>query len=185
MSRRKFARPAVAAVAVVAAAAVAVPALAAAPRNVTVKAIGKVTMVPNRSITDSTHFNRDSLTIQTGGRVRLVDETKQPHTWSIVRRSQVPRTLRGVDACFGRGPCDDLAIAHGAINPDTGEEQEPTTPLVNVGKAGFNAPGDSVLIPPDGRTSVRITASPGSTRYMICAIHPWMQNKVNVVRRVG
>ena len=185
MSRRKFARPAVAAVAVVVAAAVAVPALAAAPRNVTVKAIGTVKMVPNRGITDSNRFNRDLITIQTGGKVTLVDETRAPHSWSVVKRGQVPRTLRGVDACFGKGPCDDLAFAHGAINPDTGEEQEPTTPLVNVGKAGFNTPGDSVLIPPNGKTSVRITAGAGSTLNMICAIHPWMQNKVKVVRRAG
>lgn len=185
MSRRKFTRSAVAAVAVLVAAAVAVPALAAAPRNVTVKSIGAVKMVPNRSITDSMHFNRDLITIQTGGRVTLVDETKAPHSWSVVKRTQVPRTLRGVDACFGKGPCDDLAVAHGAVNPDTGEEQEPTTPLVNVGKAGFNTPGDSVLMPPGRKTSVRITAGAGSTLNMICAIHPWMQNKVRVVRRAG
>jgi plastocyanin len=185
MSRRKLARPAIAAVAILVAAVVAVPALAAAPRNVTVKSIGSVTMVPNRSVTDSMHFNRDVFTIQTGGKVTLVDRTKEPHSWSVVKRGQVPGTLRQVDACFGKGPCDDLAIAHGAINPDTGEEQDPTTPLVNVGKDGFNKPGDSVLIPPGGRTSVKITAVPGSTLNMICAIHPWMQNKVKVVRRAG
>ena len=185
MSRRKSARLAISALAIVVAAAVAVPALAAAPRNVTVKSIGKVTMVPNRGITDSMRFNRDLFSIQTGGRVTLVDETKAPHSWSVVKRRQVPSTLRGVDACFGRGPCDDLAVAHGAIDPNTGEEQEPTTPLVNVGKAGFNTPGDSVLIPPGRRTSVKITASPGSTLNMICAIHPWMQNKVKVAKRAG
>jgi plastocyanin len=185
MSRRKFARPAIGAVAILVAAAIAVPALAAAPRNVQVKTIGTVKMVPNRSITDGMHFNRDVFTIQTGGKVTLVDRTKAPHTWSVVKRGQVPRNLRQVDACFGKGPCDDLAIAHGAINPDTGEEQEPTTPLVNVGKDGFNTAGDSVLIPPGGKTNVKITAGPGSTLNMICAIHPWMQNKVKVVRRAG
>jgi plastocyanin len=185
LSRRKFSRLAIGGVAILVAAAVAVPALAAAPRNVRVKSIGTVKMVPNRSITDSMRFNRDVFTIQTGGRVTLIDETKEPHSWSVVKRGQVPQNLRQVEACFGKGPCDELAIAHGAVNPDTGEEQEPTTPLVNVGKAGFNTPGDSVLIPPDGKTSVKITARPGSTLNMICAIHPQMQNKVKVVRRAG
>jgi plastocyanin len=185
MSRHKFARPAIGAVAILVAAALAVPALAAAPRNVTVKSIGTVKMVPNRSITDSMRFNRDVYTIQTGGKVALVDKTKAPHTWSVVKRGQVPANLRQMDACYGKGPCDDLAVAHGAINPDTGEEQEPTTPLVNVDKAGFNTPGDSVLIPPGGKTSVKITAGAGSTLNMICAIHPWMQNKVKVVKRGG
>ena len=95
-------------------------------------------MVPNRSITDAMHFNRDLVTIQTGGKLTLVDETKQPHSFSAVRRGQVPKTLRAVEDCFGKGPCDELAVAHGAVNPDTGEEQDPTTPLVNVGKDGFN-----------------------------------------------
>jgi hypothetical protein len=185
MSRHKFTRPAIGAVAILVLAALAVPALAAAPRNATVKSIGTVKMVPNRSITDGMHFNRDVVIIQTGGRMTLIDKTKAPHTWSVVKRRQVPGNLRQLDACFGKGPCDDLAIAHGAINPDTGEEQEPTTPLVNVGKDGFNTPGDSVLIPPGGKTNVKITAGAGSTLNMICAIHPWMQNKVKVAKRAG
>ena len=140
MSRHKSARLAISALAIVVAAAVAVPALAAAPRNTTLKTIGKVTMVPNRGITDSMRFNRDLVTIQTGGKLTLVDESKEPHSFSDVKRGQVPKTLRAVDACFGKGPCDELAVAHGAINPDTGEEQDPTTPLVNVGKDGSNRP---------------------------------------------
>src|SRR5215210_2740341 len=172
MSRRKLARMAIGATAVLVAAALAVPALAAAPRNATLKTVGAVKMTPNRGITDSMHFKRDLTTIQTGGKLTLVDRTRAPHTFSLVRAGQVPKNLRGVDACFGKGPCDEIAVAHGAINPDTGEEQEPTTPLVNSGKAGFNKPGDSVLIPPGGRTSVKVTAGAGSTLSAICAIHP-------------
>lgn len=183
MSRGKFTRPAIGAVAILVAAALAVPALAGAPRNARLKAIGGAKMVPNRSITDTMRFNRDVLSVQTGGKITLIDRTKQPHSFSVVKRGQVPANLRQMDACYGKGPCDDLAIAHGAINPDTGEEQEPTTPLVNVGKDGFNASGDSVLMPPDGRTSVKVSAAAGSTLNMICAIHPWMQNKVKVVKR--
>jgi plastocyanin len=185
MSRRKFARPAIGALAILVAAAVAVPALAAAPRNAQLKMIGGASMVPNRKVVDSMRFNLDTLRIQRGGKVTLIDRTDQPHSWSVVKAGQVPGNIRQMDACFGKGPCDELAIAHGAINPDTGEEQEPTTPLVNVGRDGFNTPGDSVLIPPGGRTSVKITADAGSTLNMICAIHPWMQNQVKAARRAG
>jgi plastocyanin len=185
MTRRKLSRLTVATVSVLVAAAVAVPALAAAPRNAQLKTVGGAKMVPNRSITDSMHFKDDVTTIQTGGKLTLIDKTKAPHTFSVVKGGQVPKNLRQVDACFGKGPCDELAIAHGAVNPDTGEDQDPTTPLVNVGKDGFNAPGDSVLIPPGGKTSIQITAAPGSTLNMICAIHPWMQNKLKVVKRAG
>lgn len=185
MSRRKLTRLLVGALAIGVAAAVAVPALAAAPRNAQLKTIGGTELVLNRSITESLRFARDVTTIQTGGKLTLIDRTKTPHTLSIVKAGQRPRNLRQVENCFGKGPCDEIAVAHGAVNPDTGEEQDPTTPLVNVGKAGFNAPGDSVLIPPGGKTSVKITAGAGSTLNMICAIHPWMQNKVKVVKRAG
>jgi hypothetical protein len=183
MSRHKLARPALGAVVILVAAALAVPALAAAPRNAVVNTIGTVKFVPNRSITDSMRFKQDVVTIQTGGKVTLRDKTKAPHSWSLVKRGQVPANFRQMDACYSKGPCGSLAVDHGAVNPDTGEEQEPTTPLVNVGKDGFNAPGDSVLIPPGGRTSVKVSAPVGSTLNMICVIHPWMQNKVKVGKR--
>jgi plastocyanin len=180
MSRRKFKRLAASALAVMIAAAVAVPALAqsGAPRNATLKAIGKATFKANRYVKDGMHFNRDTVRIRRGGKLTLVDRTKQPHTLSLVRKNQLPRNMRQMENCFGPGPCDDLAVAHGAINPDTGEEQEPTTPLVNVGPEGFNEPGDSVLIPPGGKTSVTITGA--RDKYYLCAIHPWMLGKVDV-----
>jgi hypothetical protein len=83
-----------------------------------------------------------------------------------------------MENCFGKGPCDDLAEAHGAINPETGEEQDPTTPLVNAGKAGFNQPGDSVLIPPGGKATVKVTGAKNLS--YLCAIHPWMLGTVDV-----
>jgi hypothetical protein len=179
MSRRKFKRLAVPALAVMIAVAVAVPASAqTAPRTTTLKAVGKVSFKANRYVKDGMRFNRDAVSIRKGGTLRLVDETKQPHSFSLVKRGQLPRNMRQMENCFGRGPCDDLAVAHGAINPDTGEEQDPTTPLVNVGAAGFNQPGDSVLIPPNGKSSVKITGA--SDKYYLCAIHPWMLGKVNV-----
>jgi plastocyanin len=179
MTRRKLKRLALPALAVMIAAAVAVPALAqTAPRATTLKAVGKVSFKANRYVKDGMRFNRDAVTIRKGGTLRLVDETKAPHTFSLVKRSQLPRNMRQMEACFGKGPCDDLAVAHGAVNPQTGEEQDPTTPLVNVGAAGFNRPGDSVLIPPGGRTKVKITGS--SDKYYLCAIHPWMLGKVDV-----
>ncbi|MEA2364643.1 MAG: hypothetical protein QOE69_1108 [Thermoleophilaceae bacterium] len=180
MSRRKHARAGLAAVAALAAAAVAVPAFAAAPNKATQTVVGGVKFVPNRSIADTMHFKLDRIAVQKGGTITLVDKTKAPHSFSIVKKGQVPKTARGVDACFGKGPCDELAVAHGAINPDTGEEQDPTTPLVNAGKAGFNQPGDSVLIPPGGKAKVKVTG--GQDMSYICAIHPWMLGKIDVQR---
>jgi hypothetical protein len=178
MSRRKYARAGIAAVAAIVVAAIAIPAFAAAPPSrVTQKVVGGGKFVPNRSIADTQHFRKDKITIAKGGTITLVDTTKQPHTFSLVTKNQGPRRLGQVDACFEKGPCGKLAVEHGAINPDTGEEQEPTTPLVNKGKDGFNQPGDSILIPPGGRAKVKVTSS--QALYYICAIHPWMLGAIN------
>jgi plastocyanin len=179
MSRRKPARVGLAVAVAVLAAAVAVPAFAAtAPTRVTQTTVGGAKFVPNRLMADTMHFKKDVLRIKKGGTITLVDKTKAPHSFSIVKKRQVPGGVRAVDGCFEKGPCGQLAVDHGAINPDTGEEQDPTTPLVNKGKAGFNQPGDSVLIPPGGKTKVKVTG--GQDMYYICAIHPWMQGKIDV-----
>ena len=128
------------------AAAIAVPAFAAAPKRRD-RDHRRRCGVPSRIARwrRPIHFKLDAVRVQKGGTVTLVDKTKAPHSFSLVKKSQVPTNARPVDNCFGKGPCDEIALAHGAVNPDTGEEQDPTTPLVNVGKAGFNQPGDSVV----------------------------------------
>jgi plastocyanin len=178
MSRRKYARAGLAAAVAVVAAAIAVPALAATPpASVTQQTVGGPKFVPNRLMADTVHFKLDRIAIKNGGTVTLVDKTKAPHTFSLVKRSQVPTSARAVDGCFEKGPCRQLAIDHGAVNPVTGEDQDPTEPLVNKGKAGFNQPGDSVLIPPGGKVKVKVTS--GQSLYYICAIHPWMNGAIN------
>ena len=184
MKRRKAKRLGLAGLAVLIASAVAVPAMAqpSASARVKVSTIGGVRFKANRFIKDGMRFNKDTVVARRGDRLVISDRTEQPHTLSVVRRKQLPRKIRQIDGCFENGPCGALAVAHGAINPDTGEEQDPTTPLVNVGREGFNKPGDSVLIPPGGRTAVGISGS--NDMYYLCAIHPWMQGKIDV-RRAG
>src|SRR5262245_36872907 len=178
MSRRKYARVGLAAAVAVLAAAIAVPAFAATrPAKVTQKIVGAGKFVPNRSVADTMHFQKDRLVVRKGGTINLVNTTDAPHSFSLVKKSEVPRKLAQVDACFESGPCRQLAIDHGAVNPVTGEEQDPTTPLVNKGKDGFNEPGDSVLLAPHGKAKVKVTSS--QRLYYICAIHPWMLGAIN------
>ena len=179
MSQRKHVRVGIAAIAALVAAAVAVPALAAAPpAKVTQKIVSHTTFKPNRYIQEGLRFKLDRINIRKGGTVTLVDTTKEDHTFSLVKKSQVPQTVRQLDNCFTpKGVCGQLAVKHGAINPQTGEEQEPTTPLVNAGKAGFNQPGDSVIVPGGKRVKVKVTSA--QPLYYICAIHPWMQGAIN------
>jgi hypothetical protein len=184
MQRRKARRLGLAGLAVLIAAAVAVPAVAqpSASARVKLSAIGGVSFKPNRFIQDGMRFNKDTVRARRGDRLVLSDKTRQPHTLSVVRRGQLPRKVRQIDGCFEGGPCGELFVKHGAVNPDTGEEQDPTTPLVNAGREGFNQPGDSVIIPPRGKVGVDITGS--KDMYYLCAIHPWMQGKIDV-RRAG
>jgi plastocyanin len=178
MSQRKYACAGIAAVAAIVAVAIAVPALAGArPTRVTQTAVGGVKFVPNRSISETVHFKKDRLSIAKGGTITLVDKTKTDHTFSLVKKSEVPRTARAVEACFEKGPCAKIAVDHGAVNPDTGEEQEPTTPLVNAGKAGFNQPGDSIILPAGKTRRIKVTSA--QPLYYICAIHPWMLGAIN------
>jgi plastocyanin len=178
MSQRKHLRVGIAAIAVIVAAALAVPALAAAPpAKVTQKIISSTKFVPNRYIQEGLRFKLDRINIRKGGTVTLVDTSKEDHTFSLVKKTQVPTTLRQLDACFSKGPCGKLAVKHGAVNPVTGEEQEPTTPLVNAGKDGFNQPGDSVIVP--GGKRVKVKVSSAQPLYYICIIHPWMSGAIN------
>ena len=179
MSQRKHVRVGIAALAAIVAVAIAVPALAATPpAKVTQTVVGGVKFVPNREMGETVHFKLDKFAIRKGGTLTLVDKTKAPHSFSIVKKSQVPKSARGVDACGSeKGVCTQIATDHGAINPVTGEFQDPTTPLVNKGKAGFNQPGDSVLIPPGGKVKVKVTSA--QTLYYICAVHPWMNGAIN------
>lgn len=176
MSRRMLALVLGAALALVAV----VPAVAQAPRNYTLDMIGKVTFKKNRFIKDSVRYEVDSFSIRSGGNLTIADKTRQPHTLSLVKRSDLPGNLREMERCFGPGPCDEIGVDHGAIDPETGEERDPTVPLVNKGAEGFNQPGDSVVIPPRRKARVEVTAARGKSLYYLCAIHPWMQGRINV-----
>jgi plastocyanin len=181
MSRRTLARAAAPALGLAVAVAAVVPATAAqAPSKATVKAVGKVEFKPNRYVKDGMRWNSDVTVIKSGGTLTIVNKTDQPHSFSLVKRSQLPRNMAQMEGCFGPGPCDELAVAHGAVDPETGEERDPTIPLVNVGKEGFDRPGDSVVFGPNSKTTVKITAKKGTKLYYLCAIHPWMQGKLDV-----
>jgi hypothetical protein len=182
MTKNTLARVVTLALGIAVAVAAVVPATADPARdaqsNATLRVIGGVKFKANRFISDTQRFGRDVTDINSGGRLTIRDTTGQEHTFSLVRRSQQPRNGRQVERCFGPGPCDDIFVDHGAVDPETGEEQEPTTPRVNKGAAGFNQPGDSVLIPPKKKVTVPVTAN--RDLFFICAVHPWMQGRLDL-----
>jgi hypothetical protein len=103
--------------------------------------------------------------------------TAVPHT-IIVDREVLPvdfatayiclwdKRILGID-----GPCLQFMDAHGGIPP--------TTPVVNAGRNGLGAPGDSIFLPPNGSVSAQVTGGAGVLHYM-CIIHPWMQGSITI-----
>ena len=140
------------------------------PRKVRVDIVGRELIEPGRYVKVNLRFSPRNFTIRSGSQVTVRERARlrEPHTFSLVRRRQLPDTTE----CR---VCGSLFEAHGAS-----DEGPPTTPRVNVGKAGFNRPGDSVVV--DVRQTVRfnVTAAKGRNLYYLCAIHPWMQGRIRV-----
>jgi hypothetical protein len=182
MSRRTLAGAAAPALGLAVAVAAVVPATAGqAPSRATIKAIDRSDFKPNRYLQVGFRWDRDVTNIRSGGTLTIRNRTSEGHSFSLVKKSDLPRTLAGMEACFSpTGVCGRLGVAHGAIDPTTGEEGEPTIPLVNVGPEGFDRPGDSIALAPRSTTRVKITAKKGARLYFLCAPHPWMQGKLVV-----
>jgi hypothetical protein len=133
---------------------------------------------PNAFFTNTLRFAPGTVPVRSGGTVTMTDlAAGEPHTLSIVKRSDVPRTASQVNNCT---ICAKIGVSHG-VNPN-GPPSPPSHPVVNAGAPGFNTPGDSIVIGPKGAPKVtfKVTAKPGTTLYFICALHPWMQGRFQV-----
>jgi plastocyanin len=131
---------------------------------------------PNQYLQIGFHFAPGTIVVKSGATITLTNETRDVHTLSIVKKSQLPRTLAQLERCQ---VCGELAKAHG-VNPEAPPAGPPPVPLVNVGAAGFNVPGDSTVIGPKGHGSTvtfKVTARPGTVLNFMCAVHPWMQGR--------
>jgi hypothetical protein len=159
-------------------------AAAATPARVTVKSTTSFKFKPNRYIQDGLRWAKDSYAVRSGGTVRVVngDGSEGPHTFTILRRKDVPKTARTLFNCRA---CNQLTRAHGA-DPNT--EAPPRFPFLENGVGqqtppNIDRPGDSGLI---GRgrkgdaVSFHVTARAGTTLYFICLFHPWMQSQLQV-----
>lgn len=130
--------------------------------------------------------------VNVGDQLEIVNETnpKQvgPHTFSLVTKGSLPKTPKARKNCFTpKHICLAVAIWHG-FNPKT--EQITKNPA-KAGAAGWSTAGsvskkgDSWFTEKKGETfSQEVTAAAGSTLYYMCAVHPWMQGKVNVTAPV-
>jgi plastocyanin len=137
-----------------------------------VRLLGRETFEPNSLVTSTFRFSPERKFPHTGERVRWLDQdqTADPHTITVVRRSQLPSSF---PEAFNCRPCNEALDAH------FGSGGPPVT-RVDVGAPGFNQPGDSLLLLDGGSIGATITASAGSHLFYLCAIHPWMQGRLTV-----
>ncbi len=146
-----------------------------AKAKITIK--GGPSFKTNGFIKDSVHFVAGTVPVRSGATVTLTNASDDEHTLSIVKQSQVPHSLAQIENC---SVCGEIAKSHG-VNPEGPPTSgPPPIPLVNLGGAGFDTPGDSIVIGPKGHGSqvtFKVTAAPGTTLFFICAIHPWMQGR--------
>jgi len=151
---------------------------------VVIKAVDGGKMVPNKYIQDGMHFSPGTVNVQSGGSITFTfADTKQmdPHTLTIVEKSQLPRTVAQANDCTA---CQTDASPH-LKNPKA--PPGPANPIahwiIDKGQRGLDTPGDSVAIQQPGAhrsITVKVSAPPGTTLYFLCAVHPWMQGKIIV-----
>ena len=155
-----------------------------APTHATVNAVAKLKFKINRYVQDGLRWQKDVYQVKSGGTLHIVNKANDgPHTFSIVAKKDLPRTVKQLNEC---SICQKIAVAHG-VDPNVESEAPPphlwTEDGVGVDvPANFDKPGDSVFVgpAPGNSADAKITAKKGKTLYFMCAIHPWMQAKVIV-----
>jgi hypothetical protein len=132
-------------------------------------------------------FFAGDTSVGSGGTLEIKNTTDPnkigPHTFSLVKRSQLPETRRQMKHCFRKGHiCRDVANAHEFVPPNTINK-----PIVENGKIGWDKSfsakrdGDSWYSDAQGQTHSRdVSARAGKTLYYMCVVHPEMQGKINV-----
>jgi plastocyanin len=157
-------------------------ALASGGDDRTVNAVGDFKTSINRSFTTTFRFDRD-VTVRPGQTVTWHNEVGggEMHTITLAaNRAALPSNIDEVMNCGGPGTACEPAAGHvdDQFNPIPGMD------VIDPGNDGLNAVGDSLLLAPMGSPgetiSAKVTAPAGTTLFYVCAVHPWMQGRINV-----
>ena len=129
---------------------------------------------PGYWIRDDLRYTPFASSVRSGGTISIKGASgafsEGPHTFSLVRKSQLPTSLA---EAFNCDACNQALDAH------FGTGGPPVT-RVNVGQPGLDQPSDSLLLLDGERIGAAISAPSGTNLYYLCAIHPWMQGKLSV-----
>jgi hypothetical protein len=168
--------PALGAVAAGVAGATAFGAAGSAPKVDHLAVVSSIKVKPGFFIQDNLRYTPFKSAVRSGGKVVITPKkgafSEGPHTFSLVKRSQLPKTEKQLNNCK---VCNKIGQEHGY---DPNSNQPPSKPFVDGGD-GFNKPGDSVVFTGKPKP-IKITAKKGTTLYYMCALHGWMQGSIKV-----
>jgi plastocyanin len=136
-----------------------------------IKTGGDEMFVANALIQSTLKFIPGPARVASGGTLTWVDadQSEEPHTISIVDKSDLPADIEEVFECAVCGEIFEGHFAGGGFNP-----------VVDVGELGLDTRLDSLFLEPGGQVTAQVSAPPGTTLYYLCAIHPWMQGSITV-----
>jgi len=152
---------------------------------------GKTTTVIKMKKKGKDLFFKGPATVEAGTNLKIKNQTnpKQvgPHTFSLVAPNTLPTTNQQIKACGKKlkGICGAVVQWHD-VDIQTNEIGENP---VEVGKQGWDRQGnlkkkgDSWIAERKGESfSRKVTAKPGKTLHYFCAVHPFMQGEIEVVK---
>jgi plastocyanin len=137
-----------------------------------VRIAGDEQFLANRLIESNFRFVHGDLTVESGQSVTWRNTTDDEHTITLVPEADVPEDFDEVFECRDPG-----GVCRAALDAHFGTD--PPTEVINVGAAGLDTPGDSLLIE-EGSVTAVISAPAGTDLYYICSVHPWMQGEIEV-----
>jgi hypothetical protein len=177
---------------------------ALAAHSKTVDIVGGNFLKINESITTTYRFKPGKVHIKHGANLILTNHSDDGHSFTLVDKSLLPKTLGAVFSCGGPGTiCGEVLPAHFPGGPPPGlpagcnaTDSPPCIQYLDNGLPSANPPaldqvntltlsgapdGDSVVILPGGAPIVMtVTAPPGTDLPFMCIFHPWMQGELEV-----
>ena len=92
-------------------------AAASAPKHTTINAVTSFKVKINRYIQIGTRWQKDAYDVKSGGTITVVNlaASDGPHTFSVVKKSDLPRTAKQINNCK---ICGTIAQEHG-VNPQS------------------------------------------------------------------
>jgi hypothetical protein len=154
----------------------------------TVKVSEHEVFVVNRYAQEGMRFVPGTVSVVSGCKLTFSFATpgqSDPHSLSIVDRSDLPRTTAQMESCKVCRHIATRLVAH--PNQAPGPANPIVHWIVNAGRPGLDAPGDSIGIveargAPRGHRNVTLSVSApaGSILSFMCGLHPWMQGTIRV-----